>query len=686
MEAARILIVEDERIISLDLKHRLESLGHTVVGIVSSAEEAIVATESLQPDVVLMDIMLSGEMDGIEAAQKIHQSHSIPIVFVTANADEETLARVKVAQPAGYILKPFQERELYSIIDIAIYKNQVDQAMRKQERWFGTVLRSIVDGIVATDGEGQISLVNVPATSITGFSEEEAVGLPYDDVIRLYDTTTGVKNQILPEDGFSTDIQPLFFENCYLKNKHGAEVEIQGTVAPIHTEEHQTRGVVFAFRDVTEIKRMSDVIVYQGSHDSLTGLLNRDGLFLRISNSISDTAKHSFIYVDLDEFKVVNDVAGHEAGDVLLQDVAKALERAAPDGALFSRLGADEFCLFLGDTEVDRATQVAERVHQQLRGKFVQHHDAFNITASIGVVPMNGTKDQPLNVLAAADDACYVAKEEGGNTTRVYQGKDPRFRHRRAQMHWISRLNVALEEDHFELFSQRIEPIDGTGSSRLEILLRLRETDDSIVSPGVFIPAAERYNLMPHIDRWVANAVVRYAERQAELFGSSDFFWMNISGASLVEDSFLEYLVELLRHSTVSPANFCFELTETSAIKNLSRVVEFIHPLRQQGVSFALDDFGNGFSSFSYLKQLPTDYLKIDGSFVRNCDSDPIDYGLVQAVNNVGHVMGMATIAEFVENAHVRETLKSLGVDYVQGFGVSRPGPLPPLSVPKSMA
>jgi diguanylate cyclase (GGDEF)-like protein/PAS domain S-box-containing protein len=685
MEAARILIVEDERIISLDLKHRLEQFGHSVVGIVSTAREAIAQTDSLKPDIILMDIMLGGEMDGIEAADEIRHTHPIPVVFVTAYADDETLARVKAAQPAGYILKPFKERELYSTIDIAIYKNQVDREMRKQEQWFDAVLHSIADGIVATNSQGRIRLVNAPATSITGFTEEEAVGLPYDEVLQLYDSATGLRSEVLPQGGFTTDDRPLYLENCYLRSKHGAEVEIQGTVAPIHTDDQHTEGIVFAFRDVTEIKRMSDTIVYQASHDSLTGLLNRDELFSRISDIITENAdeseSYSFIYVDLDQFKIINDVCGHEAGDELLRQVAGTLSGTVADSALVSRLGGDEFGVVLPDTDLEAAQEVADSLLQHLRRKFVWHKHVFNITASIGVVPMSSAGDQSLNVLAAADDACYLAKEEGGNATKVYQRGDRSFRRRRGEMQWISRLNAALEEDRFELYHQLIGSIDDGGDTKIEILLRLRESDDTIVSPGVFIPAAERYNLMPHIDRWVLNAVVAYAQRQRELSGSSDLYCVNISGASLVDDSFLEYVVDLLRRSSIDPASLCLEITETSAIENLSRAVGFMHRLRQLGTTFALDDFGNGFSSFSYLKQLPADYLKIDGSFVRNCDSDPIDRGLVQSVNNIGHVMGMATIAEFVENERVLETLKRLGVDYAQGYAVGHPGPLPPLTI-----
>ncbi|MFW5843882.1 MAG: diguanylate cyclase domain-containing protein, partial [Spirochaetota bacterium] len=346
MDSQRILIVEDERIIALDLQRRLEKFGFNVVGIAATADESVELAGEYRPNLILMDIMLAGPVDGIEAATRIKQTLSIPVVFLTAYADDTTIERAKDAEPFGYVLKPFKERELYTTIDMALYKSRLHAELLRQKRWFSSVLHSVADGLVATDQDFQVQLLNPVAETLTGFRSETAQGLPLSQVFQLYDDNTELKVS-LPA-GFEAET-PRYFDHVYLKNKQGAEIHVEGVISAIHGETGDVEGIAIAFRDVSDIKSMSDKIVYQASHDALTGLINRQELFARIGdlidNSRSNGHHHAFAYVDLDQFKVVNEVCGHGAGDELLRQVAQTIDETVTGNYILGRLGGDEFGL-----------------------------------------------------------------------------------------------------------------------------------------------------------------------------------------------------------------------------------------------------------------------------------------------------------------------------------------------------
>ncbi|MFO8064063.1 MAG: EAL domain-containing protein, partial [Spirochaetia bacterium] len=390
----------------------------------------------------------------------------------------------------------------------------------------------------------------------------------------------------------------------------------------------------------------------------------------------NNSRRHSILLVDLDQFKVINDVCGHFAGDELLRQVSNDLFDSLPEGHIAGRMGGDEFGIVLLDTDMDDASKLAHEIREVVQRKFIWQKNTFNVTGSIAVVPLEGQNTDVYSVLAAADDACRLAKEKGGNLVRTYETTDYTFLRRRGEMRWISRLTEALEKDQFVLYSQTIAPIEPGRRHKAEILIRLQEEDGSFANPGEFIPAAERYNLMPYIDRWVVRNMLNYERRTRASNGHFETLCINLSAASVVDDSFLDFVIQTFEETGADPSAFCFELTETTAVENLSRAVGFMNRLKKMGVTFALDDFGNGFSSFAYLKNLPVDYLKIDGSYVRDSDRDPIDRAMVEAVNNIGHVMGMQTIAEFVSNASIRSIVTDIGCDYLQGYEIAHPGPL----------
>ncbi|MFW6337412.1 MAG: putative bifunctional diguanylate cyclase/phosphodiesterase [Alkalispirochaetaceae bacterium] len=674
----KVLIVEDERIIALDLRRRIEKFGYEVCAVVSSAEEAVRATEEHDPDIVLMDIMLSGERDGTDAAVELRDRFGTPVVFLTAYADEQTLKRAKRAEPVGYVLKPFKERELYTTIEIALYKSRVDKELLRQERLFNAILSSIGEAIVSADAEGRITFLNPVAEELTGWQEAEARGVPLDDVIQLLDHTTE-ERLALPLEEIHRD-SFYEFDELYLLTKLGGHVNVSGRLAAINQPGGSQEGYLVALRDVTAYHRMSEIIDYQARHDSLTGLMNRKAFFGHLhelaAESVSEATHHTFLYVDLDQFKIVNDIAGHRAGDELLRQVSRDLVGALGDRGMVARLGGDEFGAVILNTPVEEGLEFARNIQEVLNRRFIWQQKAFQVTTTIGLVPVGGNNTDGYSILAAADDANYLAKESGGNTVKLYETADYHFLKRRGEMQWISRLTHALERDQFVLYGQPIAENNAARKiDKIEILLRLRDQEGTLISPADFIPAAEKYNLMPAIDRWVIRRVLQLLSAR-ESGGPRHRVAINLSGSSVADESLLDFIIEEINESGADPSLITLEVTETAAIENLTRATSFISRLKEVGISFALDDFGNGFSSFAYLKTLPVDYLKIDGSFVKDMTEDPIDYALVEAVNNIGHTMGLKTIAEYVKDAETLEALGRLGVDYVQGFELYKPAPL----------
>ena len=677
MPNERILIVEDEKIIALDLQRRLEKFGYQVVHLASNADDAVASALEYVPDIILMDIMLGGDRDGIDAAVEIKEHLNTPIVFLTAYADENTVERAKKAEPVGYVLKPFKERELQTTIDIALYKANVDVKMQEQEQLFEGLLNSMNDALIAFSSERSIRFLNPVASNLTGWTREQVIGKQLDDFFALFDESSEL-HAAIPYAMVETG-KDFNFENVYLITEQGGRVSVAGSITPTHTNGTIDGGFV-TFRDVTDLKEMSEIIEYQASHDSLTGLMNREEFFnrlLEISQSAQQEKRtHSFVYLDLDQFKIVNDVCGHLAGDELLRQVSNDVTAQLADKEhAAGRLGGDEFGLLLIDTPLGQGLTIARDLLGTINRKFIWQKNAFHITGSIGLVPIAGVNSDGYNILAAADDAAYMAKEAGGNTVKVYETADYKFLKRRGEMQWISRLNHALEDDRFVLWGQPLASTNGTEIDHLEVLIRMLDQDGSIISPGDFIPAAEKYNLMPAVDRWVLKKSFEHL-KTLNASGRKPIFSINLSGASVADERILEFINNLFESSGVNPQQVCFEVTETTAIANMSRATSFIQRLKTIGCTFALDDFGSGFSSFAYLKHLPVDYLKIDGSFVRGIVDEPIDYALVESVNNIGHVIGMKTIAEFVKDERIQRILEEMGVDYLQGYQIAKPSAL----------
>ncbi len=466
-----------------------------------------------------------------------------------------------------------------------------------------------------------------------------------------------------------------------LRGEDGAECAVSLSAAPFAGPDGSFRGFRGIGRNVTEASELANRLAYQAHHDDLTGLANRRALEQRIAALLeggSHDPGHALLFLDMDQIKVLNDTCGHAAGDALLGRVARRLREALRGAETVARVGGDEFAILLRDCDPERAMTIAEKIRDSIQKRpFVWQGQHFRVTASIGVALLGPEMDSAAAVMRAADSACYAAKEGGRNRAKLYALDDSTLNIRQGEMHWVARLHRALAEKLFELYLQPIAPAAGDGEPHrhFETLLRLNGPDGRCFSPGAFMPAAERYNLASQIDSWVLDEALAWLERSPMFFEQLEVLSVNLSGQSLGEAAFLGHVRDRIRRYPHAARKLCFEITETAAISNLEQVQEFMASLRSCGCRFALDDFGAGLSSFAYLRTLDVDYLKIDGMFIRDLEDDPIHVAMVRSINEVGHVMGKKTIAEYVETDAVRERLAGLGVDLVQGYGIGRPVP-----------
>ena len=565
------------------------------------------------------------------------------------------------------------------IQDITARKAAASDQLRQHELMRVT-LESIGDAVITTDAQGAVQWLNPVAARITGWPIDEARGKPIDHVMCIMSDG--------PSKPGSKPTLPALTDVCaagvqgqsILRSRDGAEYGIQHSAAPIMGSEGRPLGIVVVFQDVSEQRRLANEVHFRASHDALTGLVNRSEFELILKQSLASARdegrNHALLFIDLDQFKLVNDACGHSVGDQLLRQVATIFMNVVRARDTLARLGGDEFGVILKDCTAIHAQQIAAKLCESMENfRFTHDDQRFRIGASIGLVSIDSRWIDVGTLMQAADTSCYAAKEAGRNRVHEWVETDERRKERQWEMQWISRLDEALDENRFQLYAQRIESCSAetTGLS-IEILLRLARADGSIIAPSAFLPAAERFHMASRIDRWVVREVVRWMASHG--LNGIDSIAVNLSGQSIGDRSFHRYVAELMSSVTFDLHKLCFEITETAAITNMGDASEFINSMRGLGIRIALDDFGSGAASFGYLKHLRVDILKIDGQFVRDLLHDRLDHTAVCCFRDVAAVMGLKTVAEFVESKEVLTELRRIGIDFAQGYLIHRPEPL----------
>ena len=572
-----------------------------------------------------------------------------------------------------------------SVRDITELQEVRDSLFEEKENAQVT-LASIGDGVIRTNMDGYIEYMNAAAEKVVGLGLEDSHGKPLMEVFNIVDEKTLRR----PPDPVRLSIEegkgimlPGYLQ--VIHPYHNTRISVEVLASPIRDSNDDITGVVVVFHDVSELRSLSKM-TYQATHDSLTGLINRREFERRVNHALEHArngdGRYVLCYLDLDNFKVVNDTSGHIAGDELLKMLKIRFLSVIRESDSLGRLGGDEFGILFSGCSLEWAVQVAEKIRAIVEEfRFVWDSKAFRIGVSIGVVRINADSGVISDILSAADSACYMAKDKGRNRVHVYEENDMELIERQGQMQWVQKIHDVLEQNRFRLFFQAIEKLDNTGddNGKLhgEVLVRVLDEDLDLIGPSSFIPSAERYNLMPMIDRWVVENTLAMLASNIDLVTSKlERCCINLSGQSLSDERFMRFLVDQINAARVPPDLLCFEITETAVIANLNTAANLISALRDMGCRFALDDFGVGLSSFGYLRNLAVDYLKLDGSFVKNMVNNRTDYEMVRAVNQIGHTMNIRTIAEFVQDHATLQAIRELGVDYAQGYIIARPEPM----------
>jgi len=545
-------------------------------------------------------------------------------------------------------------------------------------------LQSLAEAVLLMDRDGNISYMNPAAERLTGTTIGEAAGKPLEAIVGLVDE---FDRRLLtdPVRQALTSGIPVNLSRRALLVAHATthERSIELSASPIRDDEKQVTGAVVLLHDVTELRGLARQMSYQATHDALTGLVNRREFERRLEESIESghrgEGQHVLCYLDLDRFKAVNDTSGHIAGDSMLREVAKLLRDAVRDSDTVGRLGGDEFGMLLVGCPLEKARQIADDVCRVVNDyRFVWKDRIFNIGVSVGLIEISRESGTLEELLAAADSACYVAKKQGSGRVAVYSARDEALARHSGEIQWLQRLQAALKENRFHLYYQPIVPAygeDGTGPA-IEVLVRLREENGTDVPPSEFVRAAERYRLMGLVDRWVVQTTLSAVGRGAIQLPPKRSVSINISGQTLGDVQFLEFVVECFDRTGVSPSQVCFEIAENAVVANLDHAHRFAGVLHGMGCEFALDDFGSGVGSFSNLKTLPMDYLKIDGSFMRNLARDSVNQAMVTAMIKLARTLNFKVIAEQVEDVSAMDAARRMGVDYLQGYAIGRPQPL----------
>ncbi len=561
----------------------------------------------------------------------------------------------------------------------------VSEQRRAEERLFEekeqaqVTLASLGEAVITANAQDEILYINPVAVDLVGLSENQAVGRKLAEAFSLYEEKED-KPVLLGLSALGQEGTRIHrHDSLELQRKDGRKISIKLTAAPIRDRQSRMIGTVLVFQDISTARALERTLSYQASHDAITGLFNRrefeNRLLTLINNTVEAGQHHVICYADLDQFKIVNDTCGHHAGDELLRQLGVLLGDSVRGSDTLARLGGDEFGILLHDCSIDRGRQIADEIRRRIEEfRFSWQGRTFAVGVSIGIAGFTRENRNAAELMSMADAACYTAKDGGRNRVQLHQEGDEQVAERRGQMAWASRIREAIDGDRFRLFCQPIvATCDAEQVDHYEVFVRMLGDAGEQVMPGAFIPAAERYGHMSSIDQWVVRNMLAW---MGDAKAQDSAFSINLSGASLDNRELLGDIKRGFRDFRVNPEQICFEITETAAIADFSRALQFIEELKALGCRFSLDDFGSGLSSFGYLKSLPVDFIKIDGMFVRDILTDPFDDAMVQSINRIGQLMGLKTVAEFVESEAIFARLREIGVDLCQGYYIGAPRPL----------
>ncbi len=565
------------------------------------------------------------------------------------------------------------------------YRKSIEATLGRGKQQAQYTLESIGEGVITTDTHGVIDYMNAAAEQLTGASRAAAVGKRFADIVRLVDADDRrdlgdpVSRSLMDRRRVSIGRRGLL-----ISADGERELSVELTASPILTPgKEDAAGAVVIMHDVTEIRGLTQKMSYQAAHDPLTGLINRREFERRLEQSLAnmgdDSMAHVLCYLDLDRFKAVNDSCGHLAGDNLLREIAGLLKEQVRESDFVARLGGDEFGMLLIRCPLDKARQIADDACRAVRDhRFVWQDKIFDLGVSIGLVEVGRESSSIKDLLAAADSACYVAKQQGRGKVHMYSAKDEAAARQRGEIHWLQQLQAALKDGHFRIFTQPIIAVGGEVDEgpAVEVLLRMSDEAGALVLPGQFIQAAERYQLMGEVDRWVVQAALAAIGQGAIRLPKGRSCTINLSPQTLGDESFLDFVVDCLDRSQVDPSQICFEVSERAVAADLARARRFIGVLHGMGCQFGIDDFGSGVGSLAGLRGLAIDYLKIDGAFTNQLASDNVNHQVIAAVTQLARTVGFRVIAEQVEDQEDFDVLRELEVDFIQGYFVDRPGPL----------
>src|SRR5680860_835242 len=702
-QPTRVLVVEDERIVARDIQAALRQLGYDVPATVATGDDALRLVEELRPHLIMMDINIQGDKDGVQTAMLIRERYDVPVLFLTAYSDDATLHRAKQAQPYGFLLKPFEERELLAAIETALYKHRMEARLRASEARLHATLRSIGDGVIAADREGKVVFLNPVAETLTGWTQAQALGAALNEVFFSFSANDGAAENTLVRL-MREETSGGLSSHAWLMSRAGGRTAIEHSTAPITDERGAPAGVVVAFRDVTERKAFEERLMYQAFHDPLTRLPNRALFHNRLRHALAkgprSHSRVSVLFLDMDNFKLVNDSLGHAAGDKLLRQVAERLRRAMREGDTVARFGGDEFTILLDTLDNPAyALNVAERIIAVLQEPFLLEGQTVYTSPSIGIAFSREGEQLADELLRHADAAMFEAKKKGRACFEVFREGLSEMMLRRLQLG--NDLRVGIARDELTLHYQpKIELTTGRVYG-VEALVRWNHPTRGMIQPGEFIPIAEQMGLICALGRWVLREACREAIRWREagvdrrpLFVDADGSWpvfhasggaskpgdalqlnVNVAAGQLKQDKIVAEVTEILKETGLEPHRLVLEITESVAMDEAERTVETLRALKALGVRLAIDDFGTGYSSLSYLRAFPLDILKIDRRFVTGLSQVSGDNVIVESMIDLAHALNLTVVAEGAESAQEVDALRAMGCDAAQGFYFAKPMP-----------